>query len=119
MLARLDSTDATAQTYFQQRGIEGVIAIDSALAQIVDLPVAAVNLTCLASPASSNGGAQSWLSALGKSAADSVICQIENETATSPKRVEPKRPSGYFASASADRVQSTASVGNHFAAYGD
>jgi hypothetical protein len=119
VLARLDSTDATAQTYLQQRGIEGVIAIDSALAQITNLPAAAVDLTCLTSPASSNGGAQSWLSALGKSAADSVICQIENKTATSPKRVEPKQPAGYFAPASADRVLSGASARNHFAAYGD
>lgn len=119
VLARLDSADATAQTYFQQRGIEGVIAIDSAHAQIVNLPVAAVDLTCLASPATSDSGAQSWLSALGKSAADSVISQIENKIATSPKRVEPKRPSGYFAPASADRLQPSASARNHFAAYGD
>src|SRR5579863_3053479 len=64
VLARLDSADTTAQTYLQQRGIEGVLAIDSAHAPIVNLPVAAVDLTCMASPATADSGAQSWLSAL-------------------------------------------------------
>ncbi|MGC2450348.1 MAG: LacI family DNA-binding transcriptional regulator [Candidatus Sulfotelmatobacter sp.] len=120
VLARLDSADSTpAQTYFQQRGIEGVIAIDSTISRIPELPTAAIDLTALTYSTTSDDSAESWLSALGRSAADSVISQIESKTPVEPKRAEPKRPATYLGSASMHRLGGDEGMQNHFATYGD
>jgi DNA-binding LacI/PurR family transcriptional regulator len=119
VLARLDSTDTTpAQTYFQQRGIEGVIAVDAAVSKIPELPMAAVDLTALTYSVTSDESAQSWLSALGRSAADSVISQIESRTSLEPKNIQPKRPP-YFDAASVNRMPANETVPDQFATYGD
>jgi len=119
VLARLDSADTTpAQTYFQQRGIEGVIAIDTAVSKIPELPTASIELTALSHSATSDESAQSWLSALGRAAADSVISQIESKTLVEPKNIQPKRPS-YFDGASVNRMPANETVPDQFATYGD
>lgn len=120
VLARLDSADTMpAQTYFQQRGIEGVIAIESSLRHIADVPLAAVDLTGMTYPATLDSSAQSWLAALGRSAADAVISEIESKTAAESKRVEPKRPPAYLDPVSVHQPPTSASARNHLAAYGD
>jgi transcriptional regulator with XRE-family HTH domain len=95
VLARLDSADTSyAHAQFQQRGIEGVIAVEAALLQQVDLPVAAVDLTGLAPSDFPEESVQSWLSELGISAAESIMRHIETGASPDSLPVEPKiRPS--------------------------
>jgi len=95
VLARLDSADtAYIHSQFQQRGIEGVIAVEAALPQQMDLPVAAVDLTGLAPSDFAEESVQSWLSELGISAAESIMRHIEHGASPGPLPVEPKiRPS--------------------------
>jgi hypothetical protein len=93
VLASLGSAD-TIHPQFQQRGIEGVIAVQAALPQQLDLPVAAVELTGLAPADFAEESVQSWLSELGISAAETVMRHIETGASTGPRPVEPKiRPS--------------------------
>ena len=95
VLGRLDSSDTThIHVQLQQRGIEGVIAVEAALPQPLDLPIASVDLTGLTASDFAEESVQSWLSELGISAADSVMRQIETGASPSTFPVEPKlRPS--------------------------
>jgi hypothetical protein len=95
VLASLDSADTPhIHAQFQQRGIEGVIAVQAALPQQLDLPVAAVELTGLAPSDFAEESVQSWLAELGISAAETVMRNIETGASTGPRPVEPKiRPS--------------------------
>ena len=65
------------QLHLQQRGIEGVIAIDAAVRQEEDFPVAEVDLSCLNSSEMIGNGISSWLQDLGSSAAETVMGAIE------------------------------------------
>lgn len=82
--------------YFEQRGIEGLIAIDATLPAEVDLAVASVDLSYLPSSELVGGGIQSWLLDLGISAAETVMREIETGKPARQISVEPKLPSGYF-----------------------
>jgi transcriptional regulator with XRE-family HTH domain len=95
VLVRPDSADVTSvHAQFQPRGIEGVIAVQSALPQQLDLPVVAVELTGLAPADFAEESVQSWLSELGVSAAETVMRNIETGASPGPLPVEPKiRPS--------------------------
>lgn len=95
ILARLDSADTPyAHAQFQQRGIEGVIAVEAALPPELDLPIATVDLTGLAPLDFAEESVQSWLSELGISAAESVMRNIETGASPGLLPVEPKiRPS--------------------------
>jgi hypothetical protein len=95
VLAHLGSADAThIHLQLQQRGIEGVIAVEAMLPQPLDLPVAVVELTGLAPSDFAEESVQLWLSELGVSAAESVMRQIETGASPSTLPVEPKiRPS--------------------------
>jgi DNA-binding LacI/PurR family transcriptional regulator len=93
VLGMLDSTDSShAGEQFQQRGIEGVVAIDAPVPRQFDLPAACVEVGYmnLADPLSDE--MQAWLSELGASAAETIIRQIENATAAKTTRVGPKLP---------------------------
>ena len=91
VLARPDSGDVTPiRAQLQQRGIEGVIAIDSSLPDQPDLPVAAVDLSGLAPSDFAEESVQSWLSELGVSAAESVMRHIETGASPGAAPVEPK-----------------------------
>ena len=81
---------------FQQRGIEGIVAIDVSVPQQLDLPAAHVDLGYLNSVEPLTDDMQAWLSELGASAAETIIRQIEKETASRRIKVEPKLPSAYF-----------------------
>jgi len=95
VLTTVDSTTANHATQFQQRGIEGLIAIDSQFSHEMDLPIAAVDLSYLA-PDSLTDGISHWLSELGTSAAEEIIRQIENETSGQRVVVEPELSPSYF-----------------------
>jgi hypothetical protein len=86
----------TIPVQLQQRGIEGVIAIDSILPQEMDLPMASVELEYMALPEPFGDEMKTWLSELGESAADTILRQIEKESTPRRMKVVPKLPSSYF-----------------------
>jgi DNA-binding LacI/PurR family transcriptional regulator len=107
VLAALDAPETNHScALFQQRGIEGVIAIDAALPQKIDLPAAFVDLGYMNSVDPLTHDMQAWLSELGATAAETIIRQIEKENTPRKLKVEPKLPPAYFdllhASASAE-----------------
>ena len=86
----------TIPVQLQQRGIEGVIAIDAILPQELALPVASVELEYMDFPEPLADEMRVWLSELGESAADTVLQQIEKETAPRRMKVVPKVRNAYF-----------------------
>lgn len=98
VLTTLDSKATNHAIQFQQRGIEGLIAIDSLVSRAMDLPIATVDLSYL-DPDSLTDSISRWLSELGTSAAEEVIGKIE-ETSAQPVVIEPKVPPSYFELAS-------------------
>ena len=90
----------TIPVQLQQRGIEGVIAIDAILPQELALPVASVELEYMDFEPLADE-MRVWLSELGESAADTVLRQIEKETAPRRMKVVPKLPNAYFDMANA------------------
>ena len=80
----------------QQRGVEGVIALDAILPQELALPVASVELEYMDFPEPLADEMRVWLSDLGESAADTVLRQIEKETVPRRMKVVPKLPNAYF-----------------------
>jgi DNA-binding LacI/PurR family transcriptional regulator len=96
-LAALDAPDANhACGLFQQRGIEGVIAVDAAVPQKMDLPAAFVDLGYLNSVEPLTPEIEAWLSELGAAAAETMIRQIEKDNTPRRITVEPKLPPAYF-----------------------
>lgn len=67
------------QAQLQQRGIEGLIAIDAFIPGQMELPVASVELGYPTSSERLTDDRRSWLAALGESAADTIVQQIERE----------------------------------------
>jgi Bacterial regulatory proteins, lacI family len=86
----------TIPVQLQQRGIEGVIAIDAILPQDLKLPVASVDLEYMSMLEPLADDMQAWLSELGESAAETVLRQIEKETLPRRMKVVPKFPNAYF-----------------------
>lgn len=92
-LATLDFANANHRpSQFQQRGIEGVIAIDATMPSQFGLPIACVELGT--QPFKEN--MRVWLTAMGESAAETIIQQIENPGTSRKMKVEPKLPPAYF-----------------------
>jgi len=97
VLGALDSAEPIHTcAQFQQRGIEGIVAIDAVVPLQLDLPAAYVDLGYLNSVESLSNDMQAWLLELGASAAETIIRQIEKESASRRMKVEPKLPSAYF-----------------------
>lgn len=91
VLAHLDSTDTPRiHVQFHQTGIEGVIAVGTALPQQLDLPVADIDLTGLTSSDIAEESVQLWLSELGVSAAESLMQHIEAGASPGSLPVEPE-----------------------------
>jgi hypothetical protein len=80
----------------QQRGIEGIVAIDATLPPELELPVASVDLDCMAVLEPLAEDMRTWLSELGVSAAETVLRQIEKETVPRRMKIAPKLPNAYF-----------------------
>lgn len=85
----------TIPVQLQQRGIEGVIAIDAILPQELQLPVASVALEYLNFAEPIADDMQAWLSELGESAAETVLRQIEKDAAPRKMKVAPKLPGAF------------------------
>ncbi len=84
--------------HLQQRGIEGIVAIDATLPPDLSLPVASVDLDSMPLLGPLSDGMHTWLMELGKSAAESVIDQIEKKPGSGKvrRKTVPKLPSAYF-----------------------
>ncbi|HYM76771.1 MAG TPA: LacI family DNA-binding transcriptional regulator [Candidatus Dormibacteraeota bacterium] len=96
-LASLDSVGPNQTcAQLQQRGMEGLIAIDIALPGQMDLPVASVDLSYVNSGEPFTSDMQAWLSELGASAAETMIRQIEKPNTARRIEVQPKLPPAYF-----------------------
>lgn len=85
----------TIPIQLQQRGIEGVIAIDAILPQNLQLPVASVDLEYMAFGEPIADDMRTWLAELGESAAETVLRQIEKDTVPRRMKVVPKLASAY------------------------
>ncbi len=94
VLGTLGSDSAHLPSYLRQRGIEGLIAIDAALPETTDLPVAAVDLSYLSSTGMIGSGLELWLQDLGASAAEAAIAEIDGTTEAAP--IRSKRPIAPF-----------------------
>ena len=86
----------TIPVQLQQRGIEGVIAIDAILPRDMELPVASVDLEYMTFLEPLADEMQTWLSELGESAAETILRQIDKETVPRRMKVVPKLSSAYF-----------------------
>jgi len=84
------------QAQFQQRGIEGLIAIDAFFPGQMALPVASVELGYPTSSEVLTDDRRSWLAALGETAAETVIQQIEQQGMARRVQVEAKLPPVYL-----------------------
>ena len=101
VLASIDSGDLQHFRWqFQQRGIEGVIAIDTGIPCELELPVASVDVGYLtrAEPLAEN--VRAWLTGVGEAAAETIIAQIEGKHGFGRSRVEPELEPEYFTPAS-------------------
>ncbi|HEV2469131.1 MAG TPA: LacI family DNA-binding transcriptional regulator [Candidatus Sulfotelmatobacter sp.] len=84
------------QAQFQQRGIEGLIAIDAFIPGQMSLPVASIELGYPTSSDVLTDDRRNWLAALGESAADTIIQQIEQAGMARRVQVEGKLPPAYL-----------------------
>lgn len=96
-LGTLDSSDESQMSaHFEQRGIEGVIAIETLVPAQVALPVASVELGYMAPSEALSKDSQAWLGALGESAAETIVRQIEQEGISRRVKVDAEIPPVYF-----------------------
>lgn len=106
-LLALGTFDCTSEWHnisiaLQQRGIEGVVAIDTTLPPDLAMPLASVDLDFMTRPEPLSESTQACLSELGEYAAETVLRQIEKKTISRRMTVVPKLPPSYFAPRSAD-----------------
>jgi hypothetical protein len=106
-LLALGTFDCTSEWHnisvvLQQRGIEGVVAIDTALPPDLAMPVASVDLDSIPLLEPLSESTQAWLSELGESAAETALRQIEKKTTSRRMTVVPKLRASYFAPRRAD-----------------
>jgi DNA-binding LacI/PurR family transcriptional regulator len=87
----------------QQRGIEGVIAIDVTLPRDLNLPAASVDLQDMRLLEPLSNGLKISLSKLGESAAETVLARIERKAVSPKLKLVPKPLNTYFDLAGADR----------------
>jgi DNA-binding LacI/PurR family transcriptional regulator len=100
-LLALEAFDCTSgwnsiSVQLQQRGIEGVVAIDATLPPQLTLPIASVNLDYMTLLEPLAGDMRTWLSELGESAGETILRQIEQEAIPRRTKIAPKLPSAYF-----------------------
>lgn len=86
VLAALEDGDRMC-AQFQQRGIEGIIAIEANVPAQVNMPVTAVDLGYQTSATDLADQRQTLIASLGTAAAETIIHQIENENSSRRLRV--------------------------------
>jgi len=92
ILGTADSRDGNDVGQFRQRGIEGVIAIDTIVSQQTELPIAEVELAYVQGldPLSEDG--RSWFTGTGESAAEALVQQIELQSSPCRLIVQARMP---------------------------
>ena len=110
-LGRVDVSDsAQLCAQLQQRGVEGVIAIDQVVPRSVGLPTALVELGFGATSESLIQTLRPWLAEVGESAAETIVEQIENQNIVPMITIHGKVPPAFFAPAdpAAERARESA-----------
>jgi DNA-binding LacI/PurR family transcriptional regulator len=74
----------------QQRGIEGLMTVDAIVPSELELPVVSIDLGCVTFREPLAAGVHTWLTELGKSAAEAVLGQIENKCAPRRAKIIPE-----------------------------
>jgi len=87
---------SNAYSLFHQRGIEGLIAIETSSPKYVELPVAEVQLRNAGSVSLLEYG-YSWLTEMGEAAAEAIILLIEKEDSSRRVRIEKTIPASHLA----------------------
>jgi DNA-binding LacI/PurR family transcriptional regulator len=95
-LATVGHSDLHDAAHLRQRGVEGLIAVDRDVAAGLELPVASVELGYVMGSEMSTEDMTSWLIALGESAADTIIRQVENDAIPRRVNVDAKMPAAFF-----------------------
>jgi hypothetical protein len=96
----LGSVDVSDSSQFcmqlQQRGIEGIIAIDAIVPRSMELPTALVELGYGASPEPLTQTVRAWLTRVGESAAETIVEQIETRVSIPTTTIHAKVPPAFF-----------------------
>jgi hypothetical protein len=99
-LGSIDPSDsAQLCTQLQQRGIEGVIAIDPVVTRLAGLPAALIELNVGAASEPLTQTECEWLTGVGESAAETIVEQIERQTGVRMTTIHAKMPPSLFAAA--------------------
>lgn len=77
VLSSMGQRDEHFPASLQQRGVEGLISIDTSLPNDAGFPVATIDLSYLSSTELIGDGMRLWLSDLGRSAAETIIREVE------------------------------------------
>lgn len=104
-LGTLDVAGGTLSAQFQQRGIEGVVAINRDVPRQLDLPIASVELGNATSSGLLQDHVRSSLAEMGESAADMIVWQIENRSTSRRLTVKPHFQPACFQSTPALQTQ--------------
>ena len=80
----------------RQQGVEALIAIDAIVPQKIDMPVASVDVECLAIHEPVANHTSEWLVAMGESAAAAVLRQLESKSSSTSPATAPELPGTYF-----------------------
>ena len=86
-------------TELQQRGVEGVIAIDHVVPRSLGLPTTLVELGFGAASESLIQTLCAWLAEVGTSAAETIVEQIEKQNGVPMTTIQAKLPPAFFAAA--------------------
>jgi hypothetical protein len=90
------SDSAQLCVQLQQRGIEGLIAIDRGVPRSLGLPTAAVELGFEASSEPLTETVRTWLAGAGESAAETIVDQIEQQNGIRTTTIQAKVPPAFF-----------------------
>jgi hypothetical protein len=103
VLGSTDSGDVQHfHSQFQQRGIEGVIAIDTEIPCPLALPVASVDVGCLTRAETLTENMRGWLTGVGEAAAETIISRIEGKNGSGASQLEARLASAGFPLANAE-----------------
>jgi hypothetical protein len=102
-LLALGSIDVSDSSQFcmelQQRGMEGIIAIDAVISRSLGLPTALVELGYGASSEPLTQTARVWLAGVGEEAAETIVEQIEKRGGVPATTIHAKVPPAFFSAA--------------------
>ena len=98
VLGSLDSASewANMTVDFQQRGVEGVLAVATNPPRELDMPMVSVELGFMALQESLASDMAAWFAELAESAVESLLAKIENNAVPRSSRIVPRLPHPYF-----------------------